>query len=195
MPKTMDPTSLIPEFAADQASTEAERAELSALFERLGALPEADPSSLAPGRARLLASVTQSSERFSPLFGKLTQFFDLSTEALRAVFTRAADEQAWQPGPLPWVSLFHLDGGPAVLGLDAGLVRLKKGMPFPRHRHVGQERVLVLEGGYHDHDQRWYGPGALHDMPEGSEHALHMGREQDVLLAVILSAEIQIVGA
>lgn len=72
-------------------------------------------------------------------------------------------------------------------------MRLKKGMPFPRHRHLGNERVLILEGGYFDDQQRWYGPGDVHDMTEGTLHSLQMNAEQDVLLAVILAAQIEVV--
>jgi hypothetical protein len=185
--------SLLPDFAAEHATSHAERSELAELFARLGALPEADQSGLAQGRARLLAAVARSDERFAPLFGKLTQFFDLNAETLRSIFARAANEADWQQGPLPWVSLFHFQGGPAVAGLDTGFVRLKKGMPFPPHRHLGNERVLILDGGYFDHEQRWYGPGDIHDMSEGSQHALQMNAAQDVLLAVIMTGQIEIV--
>ena len=191
----MTPTTLVPDFAAEHASSEAEQVELAELFAKLSTLAVADDSALARGRARLLSAVSEPSERFSPLFGKLTQFFDLSAEALRAVFSRAGNAQAWQPGPLPWVSLFHFEGGAAVAGLDTGFVRLKKGMPFPRHRHAGTESVLILEGGYHDDERRWYGPGDLHIMSESSEHSLQMSAEQDVLLAVILSGEIEVVAS
>jgi putative transcriptional regulator len=195
--RPFDPNSVLPEFAAEHASSAAEERELAALLAELSQVSASDvqASELAQGRARLLAAVAQSSERFAPFFAKLTQFFDLSVEALREVFARAERESEWQPGPLPWVSLFHLNGGPAVAGLDTGFVRLKKGMPFPHHRHRGMERVLILEGGYHDHEQRFYGPGDSHDMTEGSEHSLQMIADQDVLLAVILSGEIEVVGA
>jgi quercetin dioxygenase-like cupin family protein len=200
--KSLLPGAELPEFVSELAPNETLRDELSELLTSLSALApaESDAAGLARGRARLLAAVTESSarpkaSRFEPLFGKLTQFFDLNVAALRAVFARAENDSEWQAGPLPWVSLFHLDGGPAVAGLDTGLVRLKKGMPFPRHRHVGAERVLVLEGGYFDDDQRWYGPGDFHSMAEGSEHSLLMGAEQDVLLAVILAADIEVLGA
>ncbi|HEY3252550.1 MAG TPA: cupin domain-containing protein [Polyangiaceae bacterium] len=191
--KPFTPSSELPEFAADQAGSERERSELAELFARLGALPAADPASLSQGRARLLAAVAQSEERFAPLFGKLTAFFDLSAEALRAVFARAANEADWEPGPVPWVSVFHFQGGPTLAGLDTGFVRFKKGTPFPEHRHLGHERVLILDGGYFDHERRWYGPGDFHDMPEGTQHSLQMNADQDVLLAVILSGEIEIV--
>ena len=197
MDKPLSPASVLPDFAAEHPATDGERTALAEAFAQLSALGEreAEASGLARGRARLLAAVSESAERFVPLFGKLTQFFDLSAEALRAEFARAADEKEWEQGPLPWVSLFHFAGGPAVAGLDTGFVRLKKGMPFPAHRHSALERVIVLEGGYHDHEQRWFGPGDLHVMTEGTEHSLHMTAEQDVLLAVILSGEIQVIGA
>ena len=127
------------------------------------------------------------------MFDKLTQLFDLSGDALRAVFQRAAKPEAWSQGPLPGVLLFHFEGGPRVAELDSGFVRLERGMPFPRHRHTASERVLILEGGYHDHDQHWFGPGDVHDMVGTTEHALSMNPERETLLAVILSGEIQIV--
>jgi hypothetical protein len=194
--RALDPESVLPEFAAEQAQGETARAELAELLAELSVASASSvaASELERGRARLLGAVAQSSERFAPLFGKLTKFFDLSAEALREVFVRAERESEWQQGPLPWVSLFHLDGGPAVAGLDTGFVKLKKGMPFPHHRHMGSERVLILEGGYHDHEQRYYGPGDFHDMAQGTEHALQMSADVDVLLAVIMTGEIQVVG-
>jgi len=194
--KRLAPASLVPdvpEFAAEHATTDAERRELAQLFARLGALPETDSAALAKGRARLLAAVSETEERFAPLLGKLSQFFDLSVETLRALFRRAGNEAEWEQGPLPWVSLFHFQGGPAVAGLDTGFVRLKKGMPFPPHRHVGDERVLILHGGYFDHDGHWYGPGDVHDMSDGTQHALQMSADHDVLLAVVMTDRIEVV--
>ena len=192
MAKLWISSALLPDFAAEHAATEENVRELVELFAKLGALPEADAHVIERGRARLLAAVSGSSNRFQPLFGKLTTFFDLSGDDLRAVFERAADPAQWQPGPLPWVSLFHLQGGPRVAALDVGLVRIARGTLFPRHRHTASERVMVLEGGYYDHEQRWYGPGDMHEMAARTEHALCMVPDQDVLLAVILSGEIEI---
>lgn len=194
--RPFDPKSVLPEFAAELSPGETAGAQLAELLAELSVVSASDisTSEVEQGRARLLGAVAHGGERFAPLFDKLSQFFDLSVAALREVFTRAEQADQWQPGPLPWVSLFHLQGGPAVAGLDTGLVKLKKGMPFPPHRHLGRERVLVLEGSYRDHEQRYYGPGDLHDMAKGTEHALQMSADEDVLIAVILSAEIEVVG-
>jgi len=192
--KQLDPLAELPEFAREFTNSDRDSRELGELLARLAGVSESDPKVVARGRARLLSTVNQSRERFAPLFDKLSQFFDLSADALRAVFERASNESEWEPGPLPWVSLFHFQGGPAVAGCDTGFVRLQKGTRFPPHRHLGNERVLVLEGGYHDQEGHWYGPGALHDMNHGSEHALRMNAERDVLLAVVLAGQIEVVG-
>ncbi len=184
----------LPEFAADQATDAASESELAELLVQLSALEEPDGADLARGRARLLAAVSNTEERFAPFFDKLAKFFDLSVEGIRAVVARAQQETEWQQGPLPWVSLFHLEAGPALAGLDTGFVRLKKGMPFPRHRHLGPEHVLILEGGYFDHDQRWYGPGDFHFMEDATEHALQMGAEEDVYLAIIIREQPEVLG-
>ncbi|HYQ46082.1 MAG TPA: cupin domain-containing protein [Polyangiaceae bacterium] len=191
--KPFAPDAELPEFADEFANSDAERRQLAELFAQLSSLPAPEPSVLARGRARLLSTVDQSGERFAPLFDKLSRFFDLSADALRSLFVRAARETEWEPGPLPWVSLFHFQGGPAVAGCDTGFVRLQKGMPFPPHRHLGKERVLVLDGGYHDHEGHWYGPGDFHDMTDGTQHALQMNAERDVLLAVVLAGAIEVV--
>jgi hypothetical protein len=200
--RPFDLSVVLPEFAAESpaangAGAEAELAELLAELSAvsLESTGEMASSEVDRGRARLLATVAQGPERLAPFFDQLAKFFDLSVQALREVLTRAERDSEWQPGPLPWVSLFHLEGGPAVAGLDTGFVRLKKGMPFPPHRHKGSERVIILEGGYHDHEGRFYGPGDSHDMTEGTQHALQMVADRDVLLAVILTNEIEVVAA
>jgi quercetin dioxygenase-like cupin family protein len=193
----LNPQHFLPDFALEHAPGEHERAELVELFAKLSALAPkaANPADWVRGRSRLLAAVSVGSERWAPLFGKLTAFFELSADALRAQLQRAGDESEWEQGPLPWVSLFHLSGGPALAAFDVGLVRIKKGMPFPPHRHQGSERVLILDGGYHDDAQRFWGPGDLHVMTEGTEHSLQMNADRDVLMAVILTDEIRVIGA
>ena len=190
------PSTLVPEFAHESAS-EAERAELAQLFAELSALAasEVDPSELAQGRARLLGAVSTVGERFAPFFERLLAFFELPAAAMREVLARAERESEWEPGPAPWISLLHFAGGPSLAGFDTGFVKFQKGTVFPPHRHTGRERVLILSGGYHDHEQRFYGPGDVHDMALGTEHALQMAADEDVWLAVIIEGEIQVVGA
>ncbi len=101
--RPFEPKSVLPAFASEQASGAAGEAELAELLAQLSAVSacEASSSEVEQGRARLLATVSLGSERFLPLFDRLTKFFDLSAEALRAVFARADQSGQWQPGPCP----------------------------------------------------------------------------------------------
>ena len=51
-------------------------------------------------------------------------------------------------------------------------VVLRPGVRFPRHRHHGEERAVVLQGAYRDGRGVAYGVGAQPTMIEGSEHDL-----------------------
>lgn len=198
MTRPFDPSSLLPELVVESTADE-ERAEIAELLAQLAAATaaevEIEAAELAAVRARLLSSVASVSERFAPFFTRLLEFFELKAEALHEVFARAERESEWEPGPAPWISLLHFAGGPSLAGLDTGFVKFKKGSVFPPHRHAGRERVLILSGGYHDNEQRFFGPGDVHDMAIGTEHALQMTSDEDVWLAVIIEGEVQVLGA
>lgn len=146
-------------------------------------------------RERLMASIARPELRFAPLYGPLVDLFDLTDHALRDVFIRAAAPEAWAAAPVPDTWLFHLQGGPRVAGADNGLVKIRAGARFPRHTHLGRERVLVLEGSYReDPSGRLYQAGDLHEMPEGSVHAYVASPERDLLLAVSLVRGVDVEG-
>ena len=66
------------------------------------------------------------------------------------------------------------------------LIRMDPGCGYPAHRHAGEERVLVLHGGYRDEGGR-YLTGSRQVNPPGSFHspAALDGGESCVLLAAI----------
>jgi quercetin dioxygenase-like cupin family protein len=146
-------------------------------------------------RARVMATVAQPRLRYAPLFGKLSELFDLDDTALAAVFERAATPTAWTASAIPGTQLLHLQGGPRVVGADNGLVRLAAGARFPSHRHLGLERVLVLDGGYRDEqDGRLYLPGDWHEMQPGTSHAYTALTEGELLLAASVVAGVDVEG-
>lgn len=165
------------------------------LAEALSALvpnPRPPPQLL---RERLLGTVSRPRLRFAPLFGALADLFDLSDSALADLFEHSASPDAWSGTPLAGVSLLHLQGGPRVAQADCGLVRLAAGARFPMHEHLGHERVLVLEGGYHDEPSGIVRKaGDLHEMPAGSRHAYTAWPEQPLLLAVTVVAGVTVEG-
>jgi quercetin dioxygenase-like cupin family protein len=179
----------LPEFARDAVERDPRLADALAA---LSPPPKAPPQLL---RERLLSTVMRPRLRFAPLFGALAELFDLGDADLAAIFERAADGHAWVRSPIADTDLLHLQGGPRVAGADNGLVRLRAGARFPMHRHLGVERVLVLEGGYRDEQSgRVYRPGDFHEMPAGSSHAYQALPERDLLLAVSVIAGVDVEG-
>jgi len=55
-------------------------------------------------------------------------------------------------------------------GDAAVLVRMDPGCEYPRHRHVGDEEVFVLQGGFRDENGE-YPAGTFHRFAAGSVHA------------------------
>lgn len=53
--------------------------------------------------------------------------------------------------------------------VKASLMRLQPGCPVPPHTHLGNEFILVLDGGYTDGDQQ-YGPGDFDAKFSGCAH-------------------------
>jgi quercetin dioxygenase-like cupin family protein len=170
------------DVAGDDEASLRNEAALRDAFAELAPPAKAPPQLL---RERLLATVMRPRLRFAPLYGSLSQLFDLPDTELANLLERAAPPDEWVTTPIPGTQLFHLSGGPRVAHADNGLVRLRAGTRFPLHRHLGPERVLVLEGAYVDEQSgRTFRAGDLHEMPEGSEHAYTAVGDCDLLIAV-----------
>ena len=179
----------LPEFARDAGQGDAR---LVDALTALGPAPKAPPQLL---RERLLATVLRPRLRFAPLFGALSELFDLGDSDLAGIFERAVEARAWTKSAIPGVQLLHLSGGPRVASADNGLVRLQAGARFPTHRHLGTERVLVLDGSYRDAQSgQLYRAGDLHEMREGSSHAYTALPERDLLFAVSLVGGVDVEG-
>jgi len=164
----------------------------------LRALAELVPATGAPPRGpreRLLAAALAPALRYAPLFARLHDLFDLGDAQLSALFERAARPEEWARAPIAGTSLLHLTGGPRVATFDNGLVRITAGTRFPQHRHLGLERVLVLEGGYRDEPSgRVFRAGDLHEMDASSEHSYTALPERDLLLAVSVERGVEVEG-
>jgi putative transcriptional regulator len=92
-------------------------------------------------RALLIGSVTD--DRYAPFLHRLAALTDLSSVEVQAILRRIKD--LWEESPWAGCELIHLQGGPATVGADTGLVRLQPGCRFPLHRHPS-EHVLILQG-------------------------------------------------
>lgn len=154
-----------------------------------------DPVPAPPGaRDRLIAAATAGSRRFAPFVPALEQLFDLGADAVQAVLDRAAEASSWVASPLPGVELLHFDGGPRLEAADCGLVRLAPSTPFPDHDHLGDETVLLLQGGYLDASGTTYHPGDVHEMHPGERHSYVVLPDEPCIVAVVLYDGIDVGG-
>lgn len=156
-------------------------AEVVALGEALSVLalsltPEAP---LPTTRTSVLASVVEEQQRregraepgrFAAFVDRLAAFFDVTRERARALVELLAEPAAWTPGPAEGVLLIHLEPGVRFAGADAGFVRMAPGARFPRHRHIGDEFALVLEGGFVEEGGNVVRSGECHDLDAGTSH-------------------------
>jgi quercetin dioxygenase-like cupin family protein len=170
----------VPEAWREAAGDEGVERELAAMLPN--ALGRADR---AEGLARLLGAVSQLPLRYAPFSRGAAALWDISEYEVDAIFTKAGRLSEWQRTPLPGVRLIEVAGGPRTLGADAFMVRFAPGILFPRHRHIGSEDLLVLEGSYTDTLGRVVQPGDLHQMQPGTEHGFRVGKEGPCIGAAV----------
>src|SRR5690606_3150475 len=148
------------------------------------ALPPRAPSPAL--RARLLASVAAPEQRLAPLRDRLARLFDVSVERSAELLALAFDPATWRELLSPGVALYHLQGGPAVAGADVGLVRVEAGARFPHHLHLGEERVLVLQGELVEDGGGRSRAGDVVVMAGGTAHAFVAGDGEALIYAVVV---------
>jgi hypothetical protein len=155
------------------------------LDEGLVALSALLPTEIAPARgaARLVRAVTELPLRYAPLFRRLSGLWQVSEDVVERELTRAKDPRSWTLTLLRGVKTFEVSaeqrGGPR-----SRLLCFAAGVHFPKHRHRGAERVLVLEGSYADSTGCRVGAGEEQSMAAGSEHELRVLGNQDCIAAV-----------
>ena len=135
---------------------------------------------------RLLASVRTSNrfERFVDRVGDLT---DLAAPTSDALLRAIDDDTRWIDGPGEGLQLFHIDGGPRTTDAIVGFVRVAPGDAFPKHQHLGDERMLVLQGGVVDDNGREYLVGDELHMSTGSVHTLRAIPELAPLVYLVVA--------
>lgn len=132
---------------------------------------------LAHALRRLELSVGELPHRYAPFFSNLAQLFDWPEETVISELTRLREPRVWRFAGLPGIAKVVAQAGPALQSAETLFVRFNPGVQFPRHRHTGIERVLVLEGSYEDDAGVVHRPGELREWAVGTEHAfkVHTG--------------------
>jgi anti-sigma factor ChrR (cupin superfamily) len=152
------------------------------LLQLSAALPLTTPS--AALRERLLGDAVpeQRLARYAPA---IAEMLDVSLAQAQQLIQRLDDPQAWFD-VLPGVALMPAEGGPRAAGALRGFVRVRAGDEFPRHEHLGEEAVLIMQGYYADslHGEV-YGPGDVPRMQADSEHSFRVLADGPDLLGLV----------
>jgi quercetin dioxygenase-like cupin family protein len=146
------------------------------------------PAEAAPGalRGRLLAALDHVS-RFERFADAVAQLLDIERSRAEQLLDQLDNRERFYE-LMPGIELFWVEGGPRVANAVRGFVRVASGLEFPEHEHLGEERVLVLQGSFHDPTRdRTFRPGEISVMPRGSSH-LHIVPEHgpDLLMLSVI---------
>ena len=144
---------------------------------------------LAPSKlllARLLSSIERPPLRYAPFFARIAELFDLSEEAAIAQCARLAEPNVWRFAGLPGIKNVRVQGGPRVQGAEVMFARFAPGLRFPRHKHTGTERVLVMEGSYEDSDGLKHGAGELRTWEPGTSHGFRISSDEPCIVAAVV---------
>ena len=163
--------------------------------------------------AELMARLNGHLEVPQPLarwLDRLAGLLDLTYPQARALLCTLDDASSWQPmvldsrGPTG-VAIRTVKPGPKRAGQEACLLRLEPGHPlicsgpsrgqwvssgpsrgqFPAHRHVGDERALVLQGGLREDDGTPHHAGELIHHRDGSVHSFEALPGETCIAAVL----------
>jgi putative transcriptional regulator len=146
------------------------------------ALPAASPPPSL--RARLLDAAKP--PRLQAMIAKLATLFDVSRPRARQLLDRLDDPAAWLPGPVPNTWVMMAEGGPKLEGAFCGFVKMGASVRWPRHRHLGTEEMLILEGGFRQDDGDEVHPGDLHVMEIDTTHGFTIFDDEPCVSAAVV---------
>lgn len=135
---------------------------------------------------RLDSSLREPAYRYAPFFSRTAELFDLPEASVAEALARLAEPKTWRFAGLPGIHHAAIDGGPRVRSAETLFVRFAPGVRFPKHRHTGRERVLVLEGSYRDSAGVLHRAGELREWAEGSEHGFVVDTGQPCIFASVV---------
>lgn len=141
------------------------------------------PLALAPARpsarlrVRLFAALPGAASRYA---GRVADLLGAPAADIAAALARVdAGDLAWQP-VLPGIDHYGLR---PARGRECGLIRAAAGVHFPYHRHRGEERVIVLQGGCTDSAGHELGPGDEVHHTAGTGHWLEIYADGPLVFA------------
>ncbi len=142
-------------------------------------------------RDRLLAAAAEKKTALG-FAERLCQFFKLDLKTIQQHLSELTSLKPpyWEAAKLEGVWLKHFDGGPGLQTADCGFIYMQPGTSAPRHRHLGNEWMMVIQGEALTDDDQSILPGDLLLSKPDSCHAFSVVGTQPLVFAVIVFAGI-----
>jgi hypothetical protein len=107
-------------------------------------------------------------------------------EAL-ALLARIDEPSAWLD-LLPGISLLPAPAGSRAQGALRGFVRVRAGVEFPEHSHLGEEAVMIMQGYYTDNvTGQVFGPGDVPCHAVDTQHSFRVFADGPDLLGLVVA--------
>lgn len=182
-------------FDAHIAECAACRAKADELEQDWAALAES-LDEVAPSKAlrdRIMDNV-EPADRFARFAERVARLIDVSVDRAADLLGQIDVDDKWVPGPAPRVQLFHIDGGPSVEDAIVGFISVAAGASFPHHKHLGTEKVLVLQGSFQDSSGTIHRTGELVVQGPGSEHDFTAREGPKLIYLVVVDRGMEMFG-
>jgi anti-sigma factor ChrR (cupin superfamily) len=143
-------------------------------------------------RRRLLDTV-EGRARYAPFAERVARFFGIDPREASSALEAITVESAWSEGPMPGMATAKLPCRPKVPGQTAVFLRSEVGAHCPIHRHLGEERLLILEGGIVESDGTVFHAGDLVVKPAGSAHEFDVLGDEPCIAAYLLEGGLELI--
>ncbi|HEX4353127.1 MAG TPA: cupin domain-containing protein [Polyangiales bacterium] len=144
-------------------------------------------------RARLLNDAMPEG-RFDRFVGRIAELLDLGNDVAKQLLDTIDDASHWSE-ELPGISFYWVAGGPCVAAAVRGFVRVRAGLEFPDHEHLGAEATFVLQGGFEDSVRGLScRAGDLDRMLVGTSHGLRALPGTDLLMLAVVQNGLRALG-
>jgi len=145
------------------------------------------PVTPSSGLRELMLGAALPEDRLARYAGPIAKLLEIDVEAARALIARIDDPSAWFD-LLPGIGLLPAPGGPAVHNALRGFVRVRAGVEFPEHEHLGDEAVMIMQGYYADGiTGEVFGPGDVPQHAQSSQHSFRVLADGPDLLGLVVA--------
>ena len=141
-------------------------------------------------RQRIL-DAAEPGARFFDLSDHVRDVLDIDEETTAELFAAIDDESNWVPFPGYDIAFFYfpfadIEPGDAVDAQFVSILRVGRGETFPEHRHLGRERIFMLQGTMVEDDGEVFHRGDYIDHDDDTEHTFRVPDDSPALVGIVL---------